>query len=160
MDAMRPAVVCDEKGNRVLIEDATSTKAVEDLARAAVTTMGSNAAFVPAPLRGEQIKAVAIPNAFSQAWRLGRTVLAARASQSDPVAAVTKAENGRVLFVGKVTDVTRKTSAGFVRGDLIVTEMAEDEEQARECTLHFQVPLTSCLPVVGASPALTLARLL
>ena len=145
IDAMRPAVVCDEKGNSVYIRDAISPKAVENLARAATTTMGSSAAFVPAPLSGADVKRVTVPNAYSQAWRLGRTVLAANAAQEDPVSAVVKAENGRIFFSGKIADVTRKTAAGFVRGDLILTELllAGGAEQggkkpARECKLHFR----------------------
>ena len=54
---------------------------------------------------------MAVPNAYSQAWRLGRTVLEAQEAQTDPVAAVVQAENGRVLFVGKVVDVTRTAGA-------------------------------------------------
>eukprot|EP01046_Picozoa_sp_COSAG06_P068005 COSAG06_NODE_17882_length_916_cov_0.864137_2_plen_77_part_00 len=71
-------------------------------------------------------------------------MLAANAVQEDPVSAVVKAENGRIVFSGKIADVTRKTAAGFVRGDLILTELlAGGAEQggkkpARECKLHFR----------------------
>ena len=145
LDAMRPAVVCDEKGNSIYIRDATSSKAVENLARSATTTMGSSAAFVPAPLSGSDVKRVTVPNAYSQAWRLGRTVLAANAAQEDPVAAVVAAENGRILFSGKIVDVTRKTALGFVRGDLTVSELLGEEESEtppRECKLHFRACAT------------------
>ena len=86
---------------------ASSVQSVDDLARAAVSTMGSSAAFLPAPISGHECRRVAVPNAYSQAWRLGRTVLEAQLAQTDPVAAVVRAENGRVVFVGKVVDVTR-----------------------------------------------------
>ena len=76
-----------------------------------------------APLSGAAVKEITVPNCYSQAWRLGRTVLAARAAQQDPVQAVVAAENGRILFSGKIVDVTRKTAAGFVRGDLFLAEI-------------------------------------
>ena len=101
--------------------------------------MGSSAAFVPAPLSGADVKRVSVVNAYSQAWRLGKTILSARQAQTDPVAAVVEPENGVVVFKGKVSDVIRKTAAGFVRGDLVLTELIDsDTAVARGCTLHFQ----------------------
>ena len=63
---------------------ASSVQSVDDLARAAVSTMGSSAAFLPAPISGHECRRVAVPNAYSQAWRLGRTVLEAQLAQTDP----------------------------------------------------------------------------
>jgi len=84
--------------------------------------MGSSATFVPAPLSGADVKKrVSVVNAYSQVWRLGKTILSARQAQTDPVAAVVEPENGVVLFKGKVSDVIRKTAASFVRGDLVLT---------------------------------------
>ena len=83
----------------------------------------------------------------------------------DPVAAVVAAENGRVLFLGKITDVARKTQAGFVRGDLFLTEIVstgnsqddeKDDKQAaspRVCKLHFQNEFLAC-EVDGSPTAL------
>ena len=144
LKAMCPAIVADEKGNVVMVRGATSPKSVENLCRAATTTMGSSAAFVPAPLSGAAVKEITVPNCYSQAWRLGRTVLAARAAQQDPVQAVVAAENGRILFSGKIVDVTRKTAAGFVRGDLFLAEILANGAPGRECALHFQNEYLTC----------------
>ena len=85
-------------------------------------------------------------------------MLAANAAQEDPVAAVVAAENGRIIFSGKIVDVTRKTAAGFVRGDLIVREVAgrgESEDICKplqECKLHFRastVPVLACVNTCG-----------
>ena len=52
----------------------------------------------------------------SRAIRLGGAVLRARGEHADPIAAVSENEEGILLFAGKVSDVARRTTAGFVRG--------------------------------------------
>eukprot|EP01052_Picozoa_sp_SAG31_P014303 SAG31_NODE_884_length_11256_cov_2.889666_3_plen_281_part_00 len=162
IDAMRPAVVADEKGNSVLITDAKDSKAVESMARAVTTTMGSSAAFVPAPLSATQLRDIMVPNAYSQAWRLGKTVLEARAAQTDPIAAIVNAENGQLLFSGKIIDIERKTAAGFVRGNIFLETLGshggfgspdETAQEPRVCKLHFQNEFLTC-EVDGAIIAL------
>ena len=143
LGALRPALVADDKGNAVLVRGAASVEDAEGLARAAVATMGSSAAYVPAPLSGADVKRVAIRNAYSQVWRLGRTVLAARAAGADPVAAAAVAENGRVLFAGKVDDVARETKNGFVSGSVTLTEVAKGDDPPA-CVLHFKNIFTAC----------------
>lgn len=115
--------------------------------------MGSSAAFVPAPISGGECKRVAVPNAFSQAWRLGRTVLEAQRAQTDPVAAAVEAENGRVLFVGKVIDVTRTSADNVVFGDVLIEEVPANrsspgsrlrDESALVCRVRFQNEFLAC----------------
>ena len=116
--------------------------------------MGSSAAFVPAPISGVDCKRVAVSNAFSQAWRLGRTVLEAKHAQTDPVAAAVEAENGRVLFVGKIIDVTRTAADNVVYGDVQIAEVPatnsslrgsrlRDEPQS-VCRVRFQNEFLAC----------------
>ena len=110
LKAMIPSVVCDEKENEVVIRCAKNPKMVEQLGRAACTVMGSKAGFVAAPLTGSDLHEIAIPNCYSQAWNLGQVMLKARAMKKDPVQAIVHAENGRILYRGKVMDVIRKTA--------------------------------------------------
>ena len=74
IDSLIPSAVCDEKGNETIISQATTPKTVERIGRAACTVMGSKAGFVAAPLKGSTLHKIAVPNCYSQAWRLGRTV--------------------------------------------------------------------------------------
>jgi len=146
--ALRPSVVVDEKGHQVIVRSATTPLMVERLGRAACTVMGSKAGFVAAPLTGAELHRIAIPNCYSQAWRLGRTVLTARAAKRDVVRAVVEAENGRVLFEGKISDVRRRTAEGFTRGDLhmegAVPVAGDDTSKPVEAVLHFQNEYLSC----------------
>lgn len=144
LDALVPAVVCDEKNNEVVIRSAKNPKNVESLGRAACTVMGSKAGFTSAPLSGSNLKKIAIPNCYSQAWRLGRIMLKAREEKSDPVAAIASAENGTIVFKGKIVDVIRKTAAGFTRGDVFISDIISDTDSTttrtlpHSCKLHFQ----------------------
>src|SRR5262249_24163258 len=52
----------------------------------------------------------------SRAIELGREVHRARAAPEDTVAATVKAADGKLLFRGKVVDVQRRTTEGFLRG--------------------------------------------
>ena len=65
------------------------------------TAMGCSAGLATAPLTGKVLRACAVPRTLSLAWRLGRSVLAARQAKKDPVAAAAQEDQGRVLFAGK-----------------------------------------------------------
>jgi DUF917 family protein len=68
------------------------------------------------PRTGRQIREHGVLGSISRAIRLGAAVLDARRRHLDPVDAVLQAEEGIRLFAGKVIDVARRTTGGFVRG--------------------------------------------
>src|SRR5262249_26769382 len=78
----------------------------------------------------------AILHTTSKAIRLGQRVEAARRAHEDPVAAVVSSENGRLLFTGKIHDVERRTTAGFLRGTARVE--GGDSHRGETCELAFQ----------------------
>jgi DUF917 family protein len=78
--------------------------------------MGAIAATCRPPRTGRQIKDHAVHGTVSRAIRLGAAVRKARKAHSDPIEAVMESEDGLLLFRGKVIDVARRTTAGFVRG--------------------------------------------
>ena len=55
-----------------------------------------------------------------KALRIGRTIRSAQAEHRDPVAALLHREGGVELLRGKVTDVERQTTGGYLRGRLDV----------------------------------------
>ena len=121
-----PAVLCDDKGNTVVIQEAISPLWLERLARTATIAMGCTAVLALPPMSGKQVKAVGVKRTLSKAWRLGHAVLEARAQKRDPVAAILDAERGRLLFRGKIVDLKRYLTAGFARGHLEIEGFAED----------------------------------
>ena len=53
-------------------------------------------------------------------WRIGRAVREAQRRHDDPVAAILSVEPGKLLYKGKVIDVERRATEGFLRGVVAV----------------------------------------
>lgn len=120
-----PAALTDASGNLIVVNSATSPRMLEKLIRASTVAMGCVAHMATAPMSGEFIQRFAVPLTVSQAWRLGDTVLAARAAKQDPVAAILAQEKGTLLTRGKVLDVERAIAGGFVRGRISIGGLGE-----------------------------------
>lgn len=113
-----PGALCDEKGNTVVFTEVQSALWLEKLARTGTVAMGCTAGFALPPLTGRQVNEWGVKYTVSQVWRLGKTVIEARAERRDPVAAILAQERGKLLFRGKIVDVARWTTEGFARGRL------------------------------------------
>jgi uncharacterized protein len=131
-----PMALADEKGNRVLLERTVDNAWTERLARSITVDMGSTALVAQYALSGRQLKQAMVPGTLRLAAELGARVRAARAAHEDPVAAIVEHLRGRRLFTGKITDVQRRTVAGFTRGDARVEGLGDDDGDA--LTLEFQ----------------------
>src|SRR5207248_1181890 len=68
--------------------------------------------------------------------RLGQAVQAARREHRDPVQAVIDTERGLRLFTGKVQDVARRATEGFLRGTAALEGL--DADRGHRFTLAFQ----------------------
>jgi len=123
---MYPLTLADIRDNEVIVARAESAKWMERLSRVACVEVGSVAATCKAPRTGREVKECAILYTLSKAIALGQAVAAARQAHQDPVAAVLAAEGGLRLFAGKVHDVARRTTAGFLRGRAELEGLGED----------------------------------
>src|SRR5438552_2309260 len=133
---MYPLTLADVRDNAVIVARAASWKWMERLSRKACVEVGSVAATCKAPRTGREVKDCAILGTVSKAIRLGRTVQEARRVHADAVRAVVDAEGGRLLFRGKVQDVARRTTEGFLRGRAVLDGL--DEDRGRIFELAFQ----------------------
>jgi uncharacterized protein len=77
------------------------------------------------PIPAADLAEVLIPRTFWLAHRLGRVVREAQASKRDPVQSLVGATNGRLLFVGKITDVLRRTEGGFARATVTLDGLGD-----------------------------------
>jgi DUF917 family protein len=125
-----PFALSDIRANDVLLTRASGPIAVERIGRKLCTEMGSVAATCRPPRRGREIKANAVFHSVSRAIRLGGAVRSARAKHADPVEAILAAERGLLLFRGKVADVARRTTEGFVRGVARIEGLDDFEDHA------------------------------
>jgi hypothetical protein len=133
---MYPLTLVDVRDNAVIVAQAASWKWMERLSRTACVAVGSIAATCKAPRTGKEVKECAILHSTSKAIRLGQTVQAARRAHRDPIEALVEAEGGRLLFTGKIADVARRATEGFLRGTARLDGLGDD--RGRRFELAFQ----------------------
>jgi hypothetical protein len=126
-----PMVIVDDKGNTMVLDTVTNEWA-ERMARAVCTAAGCSVFTVDTVLTGRQLRAGLVAGTISLAQRLGRTVR----EQQDPVMAACAVLRGTRLITGKVADVVRVTSGGFVRGDATIDGIGDD--RGARMRLSFQ----------------------
>jgi DUF917 family protein len=133
---MYPLTLVDVRNNAVVVARAESWKWMERLSRAACVAVGSIAATCKAPRTGKEVKECGILHSTTKALRIGQTVRAARRAHEDPIEAVVRSEHGLVIFRGKVSDVNRRTTEGFLRGTATLDGLEDD--RGRSFALAFQ----------------------
>jgi len=117
-----PAVMTDERGNLIVFR-AISGHWMERLERAAAVEFGGAASSTEFSFTAAQARGATVRNSVSLAVRIGEAV--ARA-QGSPVDALIAEVNAFRLVTGKVSDVERRTTRGFVRGSVVVEGLGED----------------------------------
>src|SRR5205814_9063953 len=122
--------------------------------------MGSIASTCKAPRTGREIKDWGIHFTVSKAIGIGRRVREAQRLHEDPIAAILDEAKGKQLFRGKVVDVARRATEGFLRGRCAVEGL--DEDRGARLELAFQNERVVAwraagrdLPPVAMSPDLT-----
>ncbi len=111
-----PFAMADIRDNETLMLAGSDPVWVERINRRMCTEMGAITATCRPPRTGWQVKNHAVHGSVSRAIRLGEAVREARRSHLDPIKTVMDTEDGILLYRGKVVDVARRTTAGFVRG--------------------------------------------
>jgi uncharacterized protein len=111
-----PMALADEKGNTAVI-DTVDNHWAERLSRSLTIDMGCVAKTAFYPLSGRQLRQAMIPGTISLAEELGRLIRQTRAAHGDPIAAILRRLGGYRLFDGKISDVERRTEAGFAKGE-------------------------------------------
>ena len=67
-------------------------------------------------------------------------MLKARKSHSDPIAAVLELEDGKQIFRGKISDIQRRATEGFLRGQAGIDGL--DADRRKVMVLDFQNEFT------------------
>ena len=117
-----PAVMTDERGNLIIFQT-ISGHWMERLERAAAVEFGGAASSTEFSLTAAQAKGGTVRNSVSLAVRIGEAVASA---QGSPVAALIAEISAFRLVSGKVADVERRTTSGFVRGSVVVEGLGDD----------------------------------
>ena len=127
-----PAVMTDERGNLVLFQ-AISGQWMERLERAAAVEFGGAASSTEFTLTAAQARTATVRDSVSLAIRIGAAVLGATGR---PVDALITEIGAFRLVGGKVADVERHTTSGFVRGSVVIEGL--DADAGRLIRLELQ----------------------
>jgi len=111
-----PMTVVDVRGLESVIEKVPSWKWAERVGRKIVVEYGSTASTCQPPRTGAEVKKWGIHGTTTKAIAIGHAVREAQRTHADPVAAILAVEPGKILFSGKVIDVERRVTDGYLRG--------------------------------------------
>lgn len=121
--AATPTVLVDERGHKALFRDMAAAQ-LEHAARAASVALGGLVAQVDHVMTGTQARAGgAIEGSITRAHHLGAALTAAPRHR---IPALLDKLSGRALVTGKISDVARRTTGGFVRGHVLIDGTGAD----------------------------------
>src|SRR5256714_13440274 len=121
-----PCALYDPRGLESIVTNVPSWKWMERVSRKICVEMGSIASTCKAPRTGREIKDWGIHFTVSKAIGIGRRVREAHGRHQDPIAAILDEAQGKQLFRGKVVDVARRATEGFLRGRCVIDGLDED----------------------------------
>ncbi len=119
-----PMAIADEKGNGAVL-NTISNKWTENLARQLTIEMGCSAMVALYMLTGKQCKEWAILGSLTKVEEIGLAIRAAHAEHRNPVQAVCDITGGSLLWNGKISDIQRRTEAGFARGEAFIDGLGD-----------------------------------
>ena len=113
-----PLTLADEVGERPSASStARTTPSAERTAPTRWSGMGGSAVVAHYAVTAEHVQPWAVPHSVSLAVAIGRALRdVAEPAGTRPIAAIAAICGAPRLFTGKVVDVQRRTTAGFVRG--------------------------------------------
>ncbi len=130
-----PMVCCDEKGNKVILETIDNPW-IETLSRTVTVAMGLSSMIGLYVMYGKTVKELAVRGTISLAIEIGRRIIESNERKVSPVDAILEITRGFRIFEGKVTDVQRDLTTGFVRGKALFEGI--DSYRGSSFRLEFQ----------------------
>lgn len=131
-----PCTLYDPRGIEAVVTKVPSWKWMERASRKICVEMGSIASTSKAPRTGREVKDWGIHFTTTAAIRIGGVVQAANRRHEDPINAMLASEGGKKLFTGKIVDVERRTTEGFLRGSATIE--GSDADRGDRLKLSFQ----------------------
>jgi len=115
-------VMTDERGNLIVFRAITGHW-MERLARAAAVEFGGAAASTEYTMTAGQAREATVRGSVSLAIRIGEALAGA---EERPIDALIAEIGAFRLVSGKISDVERRTTKGFVRGSVVVEGIGDD----------------------------------
>ena len=115
---INPIAVATPFGDTAIINNVVDDFRAEALVRAMACVSRNMIGVVDHPTTGAVLKKSVIPGAITYALAVGRALRLANESGGDPAADIVKAGNGKMLFMGTVSDFSWDTVDGFTVGEV------------------------------------------
>jgi DUF917 family protein len=131
-----PLAMADVRDNTIIYTHAEDWHWLERMRRQTCTALGALAATCNPPRTGKEVKEGSHLHTVTQALRIGRVIREARQAHRDPIEALLELERGHLLFKGKVIDINRRTTGGFLRGTVSVAGL--DDWRDQRFAIDFQ----------------------
>lgn len=131
-----PLTAIDVRGLESVVHKVPTWKWAERVMRKICVEYGSVAATCQPPRTGAEVKKWGIHGTTTKAIAIGHAVREAQRAHQDPVAAILAVEPGKVLYTGKVVDVARRATEGFLRG--VVRFEGIDDWRGTAFEINFQ----------------------
>jgi DUF917 family protein len=131
-----PCALYDPRGLESIVTNVPSWKWMERVSRKICVEMGSIASTCKAPRTGREVRDWGIHFTVSKAIGIGRRVRQAQRRHEDPIMAILDEADGKQLFRGKVVDVARRATEGFLRGRCVIEGL--DEDRGAKLEIAFQ----------------------
>lgn len=122
-----PGIITDCLGNSAIIY-AKNTFSLEKIGRQITVAMGSSACFGMYPLNGIQAKEMTLHNSISRAIALGKAFREAKLEGEDPVDSILNVCKGVLIATGRITDIDRTITKGFLKGSVVIQNKTEKIE--------------------------------
>lgn len=134
-----PNTLADEKGNKVTLYPIDGIWS-ERLARPITEQMGGSAAMCDYSMTGKSLKSSALGATLTKAMQIGEAIRHANAAGENAVDAVLDIVGGQRLISGKIIDIERTTSGGFVTGGVVIEKLqhAQQDIDFEHVYIHFQ----------------------
>jgi len=133
-----PLALAGERGETTIIDTGDDDRQMEWLARGVTIRLGGVSHIAEYAMTGADVRRTAIPRTLSMALALGRGIREAREQHRSPFEAIAEVlsttlyPHVRELFVGKVTDVERRTTDGFAKGRATISPLDPDDDATLE----------------------------
>ncbi len=133
-----PLALAGERGETVVIDTGDDDRQMEWLARGVTIRLGGVGHIAEYAMSGADVKRTAVPRTISMALALGRAIREAREEHRSPFDAIAQTlsttlySEVRELFIGKVTDVERRTTEGFAKGRATISSLDATSDDALE----------------------------
>lgn len=137
-----PACMVSESGDAVILDRIHDNHQLEWLARGLTIRLGGHSFLAQFPMQGRDVKRAAVRGTLSLGIRIGRAVMEAQKQHIDPLSALCEAANyagygpSFVAFRGKITEVGRRTEAGFAKGTVTIAGL--DADRGSTLAIEFQ----------------------